>query len=267
MQEGRFDEIDVHNVEEPPEIDQMKKDELYDLQPEGNGQIRISLQWIYSKVKLLKDILLHLRFQIHRDKKDLELKQTLLKDMKEPFSFLKASAANASLQIGNLDLVDAFQAFGTVSEEEKQRAKDLELYLQSKGIRNFPWARATFIMTILFTIVTCLVHFYKADFVNLTVCTIAIHLLSNAKEAQPKHFRYLVAGIILSFVYDILWLILRSPEMASDTEEDGGVEASIRKFSLVMTIISLVCKFIMTIIYWMASMRFEDIIDERSALL
>jgi len=55
--------------------------------------------------------------------------------------------------------------------------------------------------------------------------------------------------------------------MASDTEEDGGVEASIRKFSLVMTIISLVCKFIMTIIYWMASMRFEDIIDERSALL
>jgi len=122
-------------------------------------------------------------------------------------------------------------------------------------------------MTILFTFVTCLVHFYKADFVNLTVCTIAIHLLSNAKEAQPKHFRYLVAGTILSFVYDLLWLILRFGDVSGDDEEDGGMEASIRKFSLVMTIISLVFKVVMTFVFWMASMRFEDIIDERSTLL
>ena len=65
-------------------------------------------------------------------------------------------------------------------------------------------------MTIIFTIITCLVHFYKADFVNLTVCTLAIHMLSNAKDVQPKQFRYLVAGTILSFVYDLLWLILRT---------------------------------------------------------
>lgn len=180
---------------------------------------------------------------------------------------MKATALNAALTLGNQDLVEAFAAFGTVSEEEKKYAKDVEVYMQEKGFRNFPWARATFVMTILFTIVTCLVHFYKADFVNLTVCTIAIHLLSNAKEAQPKHFRYLVAGTILSFAYDCLWLVLRSGDLAGDVEEDGGVEASVRKFSLVMTIISLVFKFVMTFIYWMASMRFEDIIDERSALL
>lgn len=28
----------------------------------------------------------------------------------------------------------------------------------------------------------------------------------------------------------------------------------------------IVCKVIMTFVYWMASLRFEDIIDERSAL-
>ena len=187
--------------------------------------------------------------------------------MKEPFSFLKASVANKALSIGNLDLVDAFTAFGTVSEDEKKYAKDVEAYLLKNGVRSFPWARATFIMTVLFTIVTCLVHFYKADFVNLTVCTIAIHLLSNAKEAQPKHFRYLVAGTILSFAYDVAWLLLRTTDLAADTEEDGGVEASVRRFSLIMTIVSLVFKFVMTFIYWMASMRFEDIIDERSAIL
>lgn len=169
--------------------------------------------------------------------------------------------------MGDVDLLDAFTKFGTVTEEEKKVAKDVEAFMQKKGFKQLRWGRATFVMTILFTIMTCLVHFYKADFVNLTVCTIAIHLLSNAKDAQPKHFRYLVAGTILSFVYDILWLILRFGDLSGDDEEDGGMEASVRKFSLVMTIISLVFKVIMTFVFWMASMRFEDIIDERSTLL
>jgi len=45
------------------------------------------------------------------------------------------------------------------------------------------------------------------------------------------------------------------------------MEASVRKFSLVMTVFSLFFKFIMAFVFWMASMKFEDIIDERSALL
>jgi hypothetical protein len=114
---------------------------------------------------------------------------------------------------------------------------------------------------------TCLVHFYKADFVNLTVCTVAIYILTNAKDAKPAHFRYLVAGTILSFVYDLVWLFLCGSELAGDDEEDGGMETSVRKFSLWMTIISLIFKVVMTFVFWMASLKFEDIIDERSALL
>jgi len=70
----------------------------------------------------------------------------------------------------------------------------------------------------------------------------------------------------LSFVYDVLWLILRGYDMTGDDEESGGVEAKIRKFSLYMVIIGLICKFLMTFVYWMASLRYEDLIDERSVL-
>lgn len=50
-----YREIDLDTLsEEPNEIDQMKKDRLYDV---GNGaQLRVAIQWIYSKVKLLEDI-------------------------------------------------------------------------------------------------------------------------------------------------------------------------------------------------------------------
>jgi len=230
--------------------------------------MRIMLQWIYSKVKLLEDILLALRYQIHRDQQLKKKKEELLRDMTRPFGgFLRAAVAHNALDKNDAKLTDAFTKFGNVSEEEKKWSREVEKFISSKGFKQPSWAKATYIMTILFLIVTLLIHFYKADFVNLTVVTVAIYLLTNANDAQQKHFRYLVAGTILSFVYDVFWLILRSGELAGDDEEDGGMEASIRKFSLVMVIVGLVFKVIMTFVYWMASMRFEDIIDERSQLL
>lgn len=73
---------------ELPEIDQLRKDELYDLKVPGSsksaGQMRIMLQWIYSKVKLLEDILLALRYQIHRDQQLKKKKEELLRDMTRP---------------------------------------------------------------------------------------------------------------------------------------------------------------------------------------
>lgn len=42
---------------------------------------------------------------------------------------MKATALNAALTLGNQDLVEAFAAFGTVSEEEKKYAKDVEVYM------------------------------------------------------------------------------------------------------------------------------------------
>ena len=68
----------------------------------------------------MEDILLHLRFQIHRDKHDKKIKEELLKDMQQPFGgFLKAAMVNSALKMGDMNLVDAFGKFGTVSEQEK----------------------------------------------------------------------------------------------------------------------------------------------------
>lgn len=80
-----YAEIDLASLsEEPNEIDQMKKDKLYDL---GNGQsqIRIALQWIYSKVKLLEDILAQLRTQLEADIISKQEAEDELAAMEQPF--------------------------------------------------------------------------------------------------------------------------------------------------------------------------------------
>ena len=71
---------------------------------------------------------------------------------------------------------------------------------------------------------------------------------------------------MLSLVYDVLWLLLRGSEYAAD-EETGGMETSLKQFSLVLVIASLIIKVPMVFAFWMASLKFADVIDERSSLL
>lgn len=77
----------------------------------------------------------------------------------------------------------------------------------------------------------------------------------------------MILGTVLSFGYDLLWVLLKGPDYFGDDEENGGVEASIKKFSFICVLLSLVIKVFMVFAFWMASLRFADVIDERSALL
>jgi len=54
-------------------------------------------------------------------------------------------------------LIDAFTGFGTPTEEEQKIAKDVEQYIVRKGYRVPRWSRATFIMTLVFLVITILI--------------------------------------------------------------------------------------------------------------
>lgn len=75
-----------------------------------------------------------------------------------------------------------------------------------------------------------------------------------------------MAGSILSFAYDLAWLLLKGADYTGD-DENGGMEASLKKFSLIMVIVSLIIKVVMVFVFWMASLKFADVIDERAALI
>ena len=92
-----------------------------------------------------------------------------------------------------------------MTEEEQEYSRQVDRWIERQGYRQIKWAKCTFWMTILFLLITLLVHFYKADFVNLTACTTAIYLLSFADVVREKYFRWLVFGIILTLLYDLYW--------------------------------------------------------------
>lgn len=83
-------------------------------------------------------------------------------------------------------------------------------------------------------ILTILASQARADFLTLTVVCITFYMLENTENLRRLTFRNLVGLIMVSLVYDVLWLKINGGK----DDGDGGMEAEIRSFSIWMSYIS-----------------------------
>lgn len=132
---------------------------------------------------------------------------------------------------------------------------------QKMGMSEIPWFALTYYMTYIYTALTIFVMFHRTDFINLTICIIAIFMLMDVNLIKKHSFRWLVGGIVLSVFYDIGWLLFNHYEYGNETKYDGGVEKNVKKFSLYMSYASLIFRLLVAIIFWKDSMDFEHIIQ------
>jgi len=75
-----------------------------------------------------------------------------------------------------------------------------------------PWFRLTWVLLWIYTGLTILVLFKRSDFINLTVCTVALYMMFNTERITRNRFRLLVLGIFITLIYDIIWFILKTRE-------------------------------------------------------
>lgn len=127
-------------------------------------------------------------------------------------------------------------------------------FAQKMGYDDVPWFRLTWMLLMIYLILTVLVMFYKADFVNLTVGVTALYMMFNPETITRSKFRVLVLGIFLTIIYDTVWLIMKHSELAADDKSsgDGGAEKSVRTFALCMAYLS----FAVRVSYFIANINF-----------
>ena len=148
---------------------------------------------------------------------------------------------------------------------EEKMSSSIDGYLREKGFRQINWARLCFTVTIIYTVLNLFAGLYRADFLNITVCAVAIFLLTNPEMVEKTSFRLLVAGTFLSLVYDIVWRCMQDSE--ADESADGGMQGFVRIFSYWVLWVMMFFKIVMGFVYWKASLDFAAIIDERSVLI
>lgn len=148
---------------------------------------------------------------------------------------------------------------------EEKVSSSIDVYLREKGFRQINWARLCFTVTIIYTVLNLFAGLYRADFVNITVCAVAIFLLTNPEMVDKTSFRCLVAGTFLSLVYDIVWRFMQDFE--AEESADCGMQGSVRLFSYWVLFVMMFFKIVMGFVFWKASLDFAAIIDERSVLI
>lgn len=76
-------------------------------------------------------------------------------------------------------------------------------------MRPIKWAKCTYILTVIYTLLVMVASLARADSMNVTVCTLALYFLTNTNDVKNKHFRLLVLALALSLVYDLIYLVMK----------------------------------------------------------
>ena len=109
-------------------------------------------------------------------------------------------------------------------------------------------------MTYVMLLLTSLVSFYKADFLNLTIYCLAAYTFTFAERGQYTidwdMWRLIVVGTVISMIYDILWFIIRHGDLAADKDAEGNIESSVKRFSLYTAYVVFFIKIVTAFVYW-----------------
>ena len=69
--------------------------------------------------------------------------------------------------------------------------------------------------------------------------------------------------LVASWVYDFLWFFFIDVSASEEDEEDGGNEWKLRRFTRLMSLISLIFKVILVLVFWKDSLDFRNIIHNK----
>jgi hypothetical protein len=81
-------------------------------------------------------------------------------------------------------------------------------------------------------------------------------MLLNLQQVAHNHFRWLVGGLFLSVIYDLLWLVLSA---GASNQDYSGLESSVQAFGSFMSLLSFFTRLLMAVVYWKDSLDFDNI--------
>lgn len=186
--------------------DQLKHDNFYELKAKDNqpwpGKLRLSLQWVHSKVKYFQTIILQWNESLEMDRQELEYLKSQLQKLDKPFGHLLEMKALKSIQN---------------SSRTGIRLEGLELEFNLKLEKAFSvsfgkgldWNWAGFLSMLVYLIISALLMLARSDFTDVgnrqVVLAAALYYLWVTKSKSTKGYRGVAVGLLLSEVSDLVW--------------------------------------------------------------
>eukprot|EP01017_Pseudomicrothorax_dubius_P003436 TRINITY_DN10494_c0_g1_i2.p1 TRINITY_DN10494_c0_g1~~TRINITY_DN10494_c0_g1_i2.p1 ORF type:complete len:418 (+),score=72.10 TRINITY_DN10494_c0_g1_i2:281-1534(+) len=235
--------------------DQQKIEEWFDLLDRNGaktrGRIRLTLQWIHSRVKYLSDIIRkwdeHIKFQ-NEDKADY---QRDLDALHEPFPSLRGGAyapPSGPIAVSGLPN-DERNAEAVSSRRPVYRSSDDQGQQQQQPDSKF--LKWTVIAEYVHLALAILVCFDRAAFTDIIVPS--YFLVQNfLKRLSVPKLTILLAMTGVAILFDIVWLGLYSKHWWSGFgDPEHGVQQGLKAFIVFLTWILLIGKFGLLVLFYL----------------
>ncbi|CDW90728.1 c2 domain containing protein [Stylonychia lemnae] len=242
--------------------DQLKHDEWFDLEYQGQdnaarnsqsgaGSVHVILQWIYCREKYFEQALQRVKETLEEEQIQKTNIQEHLKHYRSPFKAILEGddmEMDSDVEHDKLELeARDGNTNARIQAEEKKLSKKVDVFAHGiakrMGYEAVPW----FLLTEI-----------------LTICLVGIYMMLDTDKIKKGTFRNLVIALICSFAYDLFWLAIQANSYGrDDSVEDGGIEKSIRKFSLSVSVLSIFFRVIVIVVFWKDSIDFQRIIKRR----
>lgn len=125
-----------------------------------------------------------------------------------------------------------------------------------------PWALATQIVLFIYLVLTTFAMFLRPDFMSITAIALGIYATESPKNVKWSTFRYLVAMVFLSFVYDLAYLLFIHDSEADD-ELNLGMMNNVRRFAFFFAWISLLFRPVVFMVLWKDSLDWRRIMRDK----
>ena len=87
-------------------------------------------------------------------------------------------------------------------------------------------------------------------------------MIANIKKVRQWHLRFIALCLLVSWLYDFIWLILNTNNYWSSQIYDGDVERTLRRFVILISFLAFFFKVLHFLVFWKVSVEFNRFFNE-----
>ena len=239
--------------------DQMKHDSWFELHgPKGNepwqGQLRLGIQWIWSRKEYLAAIVKQWEDNINLDHQEIEHLQMQLKKLDAPFGFVDIpetttfGKVTVNVQMGQVE---------NILDD-----KIGELAAKMVGA-DFNWQLAALISIGVLIGLGVFSMYIRPDFPNVTSTQLLLGVVSFlffvSKTITSRHYKYLCYCILGLGLYDLLWFGINGDHWSAGITSVDNELTTVRHFSLWISAINSVVKLVVLLVFWKNALEMQKV--------
>lgn len=231
------------------------KELWFDIGNQEQSKIRILFNYLHSKRLMYDQHCSEWRTQLQEDVNDYLNIERYLTQLQDPYAFLNFQNDReakvgmtfdgiAEEQDAKMQFKKQYPKLHKVEKEivDKYVNKYTNRFVQKLGYRRANWLPCIQVMLFFMIILNIMACYARPDFLTTLVCTLTIFFLNDTEDINRDKFRSLPLIILISIIYDAIWLFSIQNMQREGAQAEGGLEQPVKQLAIQVAYIAFIFK-------------------------